>query len=161
MSVNHSGGAMSRLQRNSLRAIVIFTISLSLIDSPMSSLRLGQAASHPRQSPASSYNATGSNLVAVSMFFRRIIARFQGGPNLATMRSNAPQPPNAYQQTGSLPDPSYFDPVPTNTANYDGYLSQIVAAGGDAGIAGSQPMQLVDPTAGSSAVGGWSYNLSS
>ena len=65
---------MSRLQRSSLRAVVIFILSLSLIDSPMSSLRQGRAVSHPPQSPASSYNATGSNVVAATMFFRRIIA---------------------------------------------------------------------------------------
>jgi hypothetical protein len=60
-----------------------------------------------------------------------------------------------------LPAPSYFDPAPTNTANYDGYLSRIVSASDAAGIAGSQPMQMVDPTAGSSAVGGFSFNLGS
>ncbi len=150
---------MTRLQRNFLRAIVIFTISLSLIYSPMSSLRLGQAASRPPQSPVTSYNATGSALVAVSMFYRRIIAWLQGGPNLNSMRSNEPAPPNAYQQTGSLPAPSYYDPAPTNTANYDGYLTQMVVAGGDAGVAGSQPKQGVDPTSRLATIGGWSYNL--
>ncbi|MGE0133073.1 MAG: hypothetical protein AB7U82_33770 [Blastocatellales bacterium] len=34
-------------------------------------------------------------------------------------------------------------------------------SGAATGIAGSQPMQLVDPTAGSSSVGGFSYNLDS
>jgi RHS repeat-associated protein len=77
------------------------------------------------------------------------------------MRSNEPQPPNAYQQTGSLPAPSYYDPAPTNTANYDGYLTQMVVAGGDAGVAGSQPKRSIDPTAGLATVGGWSYNLDS
>ncbi|HKQ72777.1 MAG TPA: carboxypeptidase-like regulatory domain-containing protein, partial [Blastocatellia bacterium] len=152
---------MSRLQRSSLRAVLIFILSLSLIDSPMSSLRQGRAVSHPPQSPASSYNATRSNVVAAAMFFRRIIAWFQGGPNLQTMRLNSPQLPNAYQQTGSLPEPAYEDPRPANTANFGSYLAQMSLRSNATGIAGSQPMQLADPTAGASAVGGFSYNLDS
>ena len=104
---------MSRLQRSSLRAVVIFIISLSLIDSPVSSLRIGQAASHSRQASAASYNATGSNLVAVSMFFRRIIAWFQGGSNLSTMRLNALNLPmlisrqvHCLPRVTTIPDPS-------------------------------------------------------
>jgi len=77
------------------------------------------------------------------------------------MRSNTPQPPDAYQQTGSLPSASYLDPVPTNTANYDGYLSPMNSRGDATGIAGGLPLQAADPTAGSVSVGGWSYNLDS
>ena len=77
------------------------------------------------------------------------------------MRSNAPQPPNPYQQTGSLPSPSYYDPAPTNTANYDGYLSPLPFRGDATGPAGKLPLQPADPTAGSASVGGWSYNLDS
>jgi len=152
---------MSRLQRNSLRAVITLVISLSLIYSPMLSVRLGYAASNPPKTPATSYNASGSNLVAVNMFFRRIIAWFQGGPNLGTMRSNEPQAPNAYQQTGSLPSPSYDDPRPANTANFTNYLTQMSLSGNATGVAGGQPMQQADPTAGSAVVGGFSYNLDS
>ena len=48
---------MSSLQRNFLRAIVAFTISLGLISSPVLSLRLGYAVSNPAQSLAESRNA--------------------------------------------------------------------------------------------------------
>src|SRR5262249_45450556 len=109
----------------------------------------------------SSYNATGSNLVAATMFFRRIIAWFQSGSNLGTMRANTPQPPNAYEQTGSLPSPSYEDPRPTNTDNFTSYLTQMSLRSNATGIAGSLPMQLSDPTAGNSVVGGFSYNIDS
>jgi hypothetical protein len=88
-------------------------------------------------------------------------AAMQSGSNLDTMRANSPQPPNAYQQTGTLPAASYYDPAPANTANYDGYLSQMTVGGDATGIAGSLPLQSVDPTAGSASVGGWSYNLDS
>jgi RHS repeat-associated protein len=60
-----------------------------------------------------------------------------------------------------LPAASYYDPAPANTANYDGYLSQMTVGGDATGIAGSLPLQSVDPTAGSASVGGWSYNLDS
>lgn len=89
------------------------------------------------------------------------IAWLQGGSNLDTMRANSPQTPAAYQQTGTLPAASYYDPAPTNTANYDGYLSQMTVAGEAAGVAGGLPMQSADPTSASASVGGWSYNLDS
>src|SRR5262249_48903389 len=152
-----SGGAMSRLQRFSLRAVVIFIISLSLIYSPVFSLRQGYAASKPAQSQAKNHNTHLPNDLAVvtkvTTFYRNILAFLQGGSNLATMRANTPQAPSAYQQTGTLPLSSYYDPAPTNTGYHDGYLTQTTAAGGEGGVAGSQPLQAADPTAGSASVG--------
>jgi YD repeat-containing protein len=85
----------------------------------------------------------------------------QGGANLDTMRSSDPQPPAAYQQTGTLPPSTYDDPRPLNTANYSSYLSEMTSGGNATGLAGGKPMQSVDPTAGSASVGGFSYNLDS
>jgi hypothetical protein len=61
------------------------------------------------------------------------------------MRANSPQAPNAYQQTGTLAASSYYDPAPSNSANYDGYLSQMTAASDATGVAGGLPMQSVPP----------------
>ncbi|MGH9855087.1 MAG: S8 family serine peptidase, partial [Blastocatellia bacterium] len=85
----------------------------------------------------------------------------QSSANLDTMRSSQPQAPNAYQQTGALPPASYEDPRPAITANYDAYLTQLSLKKNATGVAGSLPMQLVDPTAGTASVGGWSFNLDS
>jgi hypothetical protein len=88
-------------------------------------------------------------------------AVMQSGSNLDTMRANSPQPPNAYQQTGTLPSAGYTDPKPTNTANFNSYLTRMSLSGNAMGVAGGLPLQSVDPTAGSAHAGGWSYNLDS
>jgi hypothetical protein len=85
----------------------------------------------------------------------------QSAANLDTMRSSQPQAPNAYQQTGTLPPAGYDNPKPTIVANYDAYLTLLTLRGNATGVAGSLPMQLVDPTAGTAGVGGWSHNLGS
>ena len=82
-----------------------------------------------------------------------------GNGNLDAMRNSQPNAPNAYQQTGTLPSPSYDDPKPANMANYNSIMTKLAAS--DKGIAGSKPLQSVDPTAGTASVGGWSYNLGS
>jgi hypothetical protein len=84
-----------------------------------------------------------------------------GTPNLDNMRANQPQLPNAYQPSGSLPPGGYLDPTPTQTANFDSYLTQLAGKINATGIAGSLPLQSADPTAGTASVGGWSYNLDS
>ena len=88
----------------------------------------------------------------------KLRAWWQGGSNLDTMRNTSPALPNSYQQTGSLPAAGYDDPKPSNTGNYDSYLTQLSLRGNATGVAGGLPMQATDPTAGSVSVGGWSYN---
>jgi RHS repeat-associated protein len=113
----------------------------------------------------------------------------RAGANLDTLRNNRPERPAPYQPvgrlpgsdqegverqgghgglrgeteflTGSLPGANYDDPKPTITANYNAYLTELSKASNAAGTAGSQPMQSIDPTAGSASVGGFSYNLDS
>ena len=104
----------------------------------------------------------------------------RAGTNLDLLRNNRPQRPNPYQPIGTLPGteqgslrggreyltaglpgPNYDDPKPTITANYNAYLTELSKAANAAGPAGSQPMQNIDPTAGTASVGGFSYNLDS
>jgi subtilisin family serine protease len=72
-----------------------------------------------------------------------------GNGDLDTMRNTQPQAPPAYSQTGTLPASTYDDPKPTNTANYDSYLTYLASDGNSTGIAGKKPQQSADPTAGS------------
>lgn len=88
-------------------------------------------------------------------------AAMQSGANLDTMRANQPSAPDAYQQTGTLPPANYDDPKPTTTANFSSYLTQMSLSNNATGVAGSLPMQAVDPTAGSASISGLSYNLDS
>ncbi len=81
-----------------------------------------------------------------------------GAPSLDTMRGNQPQPPNAYQPSGSLPPAGYNDPKPVLIY---AYLTQLANKGDATGISGSLPMQSSDPTAGTASVGGWNSNLDS
>ena len=152
---------MSSLKRNSLRAIITVVISLGMICSPMLSLRLGYADSKPMLPPAASYNASGNNLVAVSMFFRRLAAcGSRAAPTSTPCASTAPQAPNAYQQTGSLPPAGYDDPKPTIAANYNNYLTQLTqVVTNPSGPIGSFPMQAPDPTAAAASVGGLTADL--
>ncbi|MDX2040328.1 MAG: RHS repeat-associated core domain-containing protein [Acidobacteriota bacterium] len=92
------------------------------------------------------------------MMYLKAVAFFQGGINLSTMRSSTPQQPS-YSSTGTLPAAGYDDPKPTNTTNYDSYLTKLAAR--ENAVGSGQPMQLFDPTAGAAVVGGVSYNLDS
>ncbi len=84
--------------------------------------------------------------------------------NLDTMRANTPNLPNPYVPSGTLPPPTYSDPWPEGPS-YDYFLNacytELTKAKNATGVAGSLPMQSVDPTSGSASVGGVSINLDS
>ncbi|MBL8188466.1 MAG: hypothetical protein JNK38_10690 [Acidobacteria bacterium] len=69
--------------------------------------------------------------------YLKFLAFFQGGVNLSTMRNNSPQA-FSYSSTGTLPATGYDDPKPTNTSNYDSYLTKLAAR--ENAIASGQPM---------------------
>ena len=79
-------------------------------------------------------------------------------PNLDTLRGTTPQPPLAYTQD-SLPAASYLDPKPTNNANLNYYFTQLTEPNNPSGPIGALPMQVPDPTAGASMVGGLSVDM--
>jgi len=144
---------------------LFIVISLSLIFSPVSSVLTVNASAQTRKPLPLALNSRNFNapprLAAAVTLLLKLRAWWQGGINLDTMRSSSPSLPNSYQQTGSLPSAGYDDPKPSNTSNYDSYLTQLSARGNATGVAGGLPMQATDPTAGSAVVGGWSYNLDS
>ncbi len=76
-------------------------------------------------------------------------------------RNEKPQEPEGRVRTNSLQPAGYHDPVPTSSANFSSYFTEMTKSGNDIGMAGSKPMQMVDPTAGTSVIGGMSVNLGS
>jgi YD repeat-containing protein len=79
--------------------------------------------------------------------------------DLETTRSNRPAPPEARVRINARQGAGYDDPVPTSTANFPAYFTELTKALNDTGLAGSKPMQQVDPTTGVSAIGGLSHNM--
>ena len=136
---------MRPFKSSSLRATCIVIISLSLIFSLSFSLRLASVSANPVNSESSGVSARqllGYSLATVKTMYLKAIAYFQGGVNLNTMRSNAPQP-FSYSASGTLPAAGYDDPKPTNTSNYDSYLTRLAAR--ENAVGSGQPMQLFDP----------------
>jgi Subtilase family len=79
--------------------------------------------------------------------------------DLDRTRDGKPNEPEGRVRTNALQPAGYHDPVPTNTANYNSYFTQLANYFNDIGVAGSKPMQMPDPTAGTSVIGGMSINL--
>jgi RHS repeat-associated protein len=145
---------LSRFWQINLTALLCF----SLLSLPLGVLRPARAAApslHPLNfGPA---NAPGF----FSRAWWKALLQQPELPNLDTLRNNAPQAPNAYVPTGTLPSSTYDDPKPTVTANYDAYLTQLAALSNQAGPAGATPRQVPDPTAGTASVGGLSIEVGS
>jgi RHS repeat-associated protein len=93
-------------------------------------------------------------------YFRNLF-RPQSSPNLDTLRNTSPALPDPPNGTNVTPPTGYDDPKPTATANFNSYYTLMSSATGDAGVAGSKPLQLADPTAGGAVAGGVSVNLDS
>lgn len=151
---------MSVPKSSLFRTALVVVVSVSLMLSLSFSLRLAGVSANPIK-PVSSTpprQVLSHSLAMAKTFYLKFLAFFQGGVNLATMRDNTPQA-FSYSATGSLPAAGYDDPKPTNTTNYDSYLTQLAARNNAVGA--GQPMQLLDPTAGAAVVGGVSYNLDS
>jgi hypothetical protein len=79
--------------------------------------------------------------------------------NLDTTRENRPARPDGRVRINARQPGGYDDPVPTSPANFAAYFTELTKATNDTGRAGSKPLQQVDPTAGVSALGGFSINL--
>ena len=76
-------------------------------------------------------------------------------------RNEKPREPEGVVRSNALQPAGYHDPVPTSTANFNSYFTELSKPANDIGMAGSKPMQMVDPTAGTSVIGGMSINLGS
>ncbi|MGH9801468.1 MAG: hypothetical protein ACRD82_13975, partial [Blastocatellia bacterium] len=151
-----------RLPKSSpFRTVFVAVISFSLILSLSFTLRLAGVSANPVKQverDSSPQQVLSHSLATVKVLYLKLLAFLQGGVNLDTMRNNTPQAPS-YSQTGTLPAAGYDDPKPSNTSNYDSYLTQLAARNNATGA--GQPMQLSDPTAGAAVVGGVGYNLDS
>jgi RHS repeat-associated protein len=90
-------------------------------------------------------------------YFRNLF-RPQSSPNLDTLRSSTPNPPDPPSGTNVTPPTNYDDPKPTVTGNFNSYYSEMNRSYNDTGAAGGRPLQMADPTAGNSAVGGITFN---
>ena len=150
---------MRPFKSSSFKGILAAVVSVSLTLSVNFSLRSASVSANPvKPSSAVPGQVLSQSLATAKMMYLKMMAFFQGGINLDTMRNNTPQIPS-YSQTGTLPAAGYDDPKPNNTASYDNYLTRLAAR--DNAVGSGQPMQLFDPTAGASVVGGVSYNLDS
>jgi hypothetical protein len=148
--------------RKVLRQVQFIVVSLSLIFSQISPVFAANASAQAAKPALNASNfVPASHFASVTTMLLKLRAWWQGGSSLDTMRNSSPSLPNSYQQIGSLPAAGYDDPKPSNTANYDSYLTQLAARGNATGVAGGLPMQAADPTSGSAVVGGWNYNLDS
>ncbi len=83
----------------------------------------------------------------------------QGQASLDYLRAHTPAPPDPYVPSGVLPGATYDDPQPGSTVDFSNYYTELTKDNNAAGVAGSQPMQMVDPTASAATVGGVSINL--
>ena len=138
---------MRPFKSSSLRVSCIAIISFGLILSLSFSLRLANVSANPLKdtttnSSASARQVLSYSLANVKAVYLKFLAFLQGGVNLSTMRSNAPQP-FSYSATSTLPAAGYDDPKPTNTSNYDSYLTKLAAR--ENAVGSGQPMQLFDP----------------
>ena len=122
--------------RRVCRQIQFIVISLSLILPPISP---AFAANASLQASLPALNAKNyvpaSHFASVTTMLLKLRAWWQGGSNLDTMRNTSPALPNSYQQTGTLPSSGYDDPKPSNTSNYDSYLTQLSQRGNATGSA--------------------------
>ena len=81
--------------------------------------------------------------------------------DLDRTRNDKPREPEGVVRSNALQPAGYHDPVPTSTANFNSYFTELSKPANDIGMAGSKPMQMADPTAGTSVIGGMSINLGS
>lgn len=168
MRFNQPASSLMRFHKMCSRRVIrqwlVVMISFSLVFLPVSSAFASGASGNRVTKPESALNArnftSAPHLASVTTMLLKLRAWWQGGSNLDTMRGSSPSQPS-YQQVGPLPSSGYDDPKPSNTNNYNSYLTQLSLRSNAIGVAGGLPMQAADPTAGSAVVGGWSYNLDS
>ncbi len=79
--------------------------------------------------------------------------------DLDATREARPAQPEARVKVNARQGAGYDDPVPTSSANFPAYFTELTKMTNDTGMAGSKPLQMVDPTAGVSSIGGYSINL--
>jgi hypothetical protein len=85
----------------------------------------------------------------------------QGGVDLDFLRGNTPNLPDPPSSVNVAPPTGYDDPMPTDTAKFNDYLTNLSKADHDTGLAGSKPLQNADPSIGTAVAGGMSYNFDS
>ncbi len=83
------------------------------------------------------------------------------GGSLDQTRATTPNAPEPRVRINSLPPSGYDDPMPTSSADFSAYYTELTKANNDTGMAGSKPMQMADPTAGTGVVVPFSLNMGS
>jgi len=130
--------------------------------SPPLSHQIGMALTGAEYSLARGASLSARWLAMVMRALGLAVAMPQGTPpNLDFMRTNRPSQPDASSAVNNYPPSGYTDPIPTTTANFNSYYTQLTLAKNATGIAGSKPLQSVDPTAGDAVAGNISVNLDS
>jgi hypothetical protein len=85
----------------------------------------------------------------------------QSGLDLDVLRASTPNLPDTPPNVNVAPPTGYDDPMPTETAKFNDYLTNLSKADHDTGIAGSKPLQNADPSIGTAVAGGMSFNFDS
>lgn len=148
---------MSRIARRVLSLVLIVSLVLSQSSATFPLVRLAPPNNLKISLLTQGRNEAAARLSNAWLALRTFVP-VQSSPTLDDLRAGTPSLPTAPGGVNVTPPSGYDDPA-VSAGNAP--LSLMSTPANDTGIAGTKPMQNADPTAGSAAVGGISYNLDS